>query len=120
MIKEIYIRDKEDPNYVEGVLEHSNEIEMLLGKLRLIFNTPQGSMLGDIDFGLSLETELFTFDINDEELKAKIQSQIEMYIDETKKYKIDLDIQRFKGTVRDIVLIDVFVDATKYIGFLIK
>lgn len=120
MIQDIYIRPSDDPNFKPNVFEHSNELELLLGKIRLMFNTTKGEVLGDIFFGINLEDELFTFNINNEELRKKIIEHIRTYIVEAKKYNIDIDIQRFRGTLRDIVLIDVLINASKYMGFLVK
>ena len=120
MIKEIYIRTADDPNFQPNIFEHSNEIEMLLGKLRLMFNTRQGDVLGDLGFGVNLEDELFTFDVSEEELRNKINSQMEMYIKEVKNFDVKFDIQRFRGTARDIILIDIIIDSRKYLGFLVK
>lgn len=120
MLKELYMRDPSDPLYVENVLEQSNEIEALLGQIRMILFTKQGDVLGSYTFGYNLEDNLFLFNLNEDELRNKLLEAILYYCPDASKYSVDVSIQFFRGTVRDICLIDIFVDSQKLLGVLIK
>lgn len=119
-IQEIYIRQPNDPKYKDDVLEFSDEYEILISKILMILNTRKGEVLGDYNFGVSLEDLLFTFDIDDSELESKILNQVRSYIPEAQKFKLQLSIKRFRGQIRDIILLDFIIDGRESFGVLIK
>lgn len=120
MIEEIYIRTDDDPKYIDTIIEHSNELEMLLGKILMILKTRKGEVLGDPAFGVSLEDYLFTFELDENRIRNEISNQISMYAPESSMFDIKIEIKRFKGTVRDIVLLDFIIDGRKSLGLLVK
>jgi hypothetical protein len=120
MLKEIYMRDPDDEYYSPNILEHSNELENLLGQIRMILFTKQGDVMGSFTFGFNLEDKLFLFNLSGNEIKTKLMEQIYAYCPDAPKFKLDIDVQFVKGTVRDIALIDIIVDDEKRIGILIK
>jgi hypothetical protein len=120
MLKELYMRDPSDPLYVDNVLEQSSEIETLLAEIRMIMFTKQGDVLGNYSFGYNLEDYLFLFNLNETELRTRLIDAIFYYCPDARKYSVDLTVQFFQGTVRDICLIDIFVDGQKSLGVLIK
>ena len=73
--RELYMRPPDDPAYKDGILEVSEEIEILLNQIKMILLTDQGDVLGAPDFGMSLEDMLFSFDANE----YAIQSAKERY-----------------------------------------
>src|SRR3989304_1417726 len=62
--RERYMRNSDDPNFKDNLLEVSDEIEILISQIKMILLTDQGDILGAPDFGMSLESLLFTFDAN--------------------------------------------------------
>jgi phage baseplate assembly protein W len=120
MIEEIYIRTQDDPKYNETILDHSSELEMLLGKIMMILKTRKGEVLGDPAFGVSLEDYLFTFDVDENRIRREIAEQISIYAPESSIFNIEIEIKRFKGSVRDMILIDFIVDGRKSLGLLVK
>ena len=72
MIQEIYIRDPEDPNFKINVLDHSDPIESIISKMRMIFGTRQGQVLGDLNFGIGLEDKVFETRVNKIQLEEDI------------------------------------------------
>jgi hypothetical protein len=119
-LQDIYVRQPDDPNFQYNRLDVSDEYEMLFGKLMMILNTRKGDILGDANFGVSLEDRLFTFNIDEETLRTEVFSQIEAYIPEASKFKLKMEIKRFKGTVRDLILLDFTVDGRKSFGVVVK
>lgn len=120
MLKELYMRDPSDPLYTAGILEQSSEIETLLAQIRMIMFTKQGDVLGDYNFGYNLEDNLFLFNVNEEELKNKLLESIYLYCPDAAVYNVTITTQFFKGSVRDAVLIDIFIDGKKSLGVLVK
>ena len=58
MIKEIYLRNYNDPYYT-NVLEHSNDTESIIQQVKMILGTENGQVLGDFDFGVNLKKLVF-------------------------------------------------------------
>lgn len=120
MLRELYLRDPSDEYYQENILEHSSELENLLGQIRMILFTKQGDVMGSFEMGFNLEDKLFLFNLNHTQIKVKLLEQIYAYCPDASRYKLDVDVQFFKGSVRDICLIDIIVDDEKRIGILVK
>jgi len=120
MIRDIYTRDPKDPNYVYGVLEHSDPIESIITKVKMLFGTSQGKLLGDLNFGVGLEDLIFETRINKMELEERIQSQINQYVEESKDYKIEPRVSFGKAEGYDYAVVDILVDNKKVIGVLVS
>jgi hypothetical protein len=120
MLKELYMRDPSDPLYSPNILEQSSEIETLLGQIRMILFTKRGDVLGSYEFGYNLEDNLFLFNVSGEELKKNLLQSIYYFCPDAAVYRVDVDVQFFKGSVRDACLIDIYVDDRKSLGILVK
>jgi len=120
MIRDIYNRNPQDPNFVYGVLEHSDPIESIISKIKMMFGTTQGQCLGDLNFGVGLEDLVFETRINKMELEEKIKAQISQYIDEAKEYKIDPRVSFGKADGYDYAVVDIFINEQKVIGVLVQ
>lgn len=114
------MRDPSDPLYVANTLEQSSEIEALLGQIRMLLFTKQGDVLGSYTFGYNLEDNLFLFNLNENDLRNKLLEAIWYHCPDAKDYNVDAVVQFFQGTVRDICLIDIYIDSQKLLGVLIK
>jgi len=114
------MRDPSDPLYSPGILEHSNEIENLIGQIRMILYTKKGDVLGAYEFGYNLEDNLFLFELNQDELKNKLLESIYYYCEDAATYGVEVEVSFFKGSVRDICLIDIIVNGQKSLGVLVK
>ena len=120
MAREIYTKSPSDPNYNSTQLETNDEIEMLLGQIRMMLLTNQGEVIGAPEFGVNLEDALFSLNFNEYSLKSMLFNQIMMFCPLAEKYRVKFDVSFATGTVRDICLIDIYVDGSKAFGILIK
>jgi len=120
MIQEIYTRTPSDPNYKINVLDHSNPIESIISKIKTIFGTRQGNVIGDLNFGLGLEDLVFETRINKMQLEEDIKRQISEYVSESSDYKIDPKVSFGKTSEYDYCVIDIFIDNQKTFGILIR
>lgn len=121
MIREIYTRPPADPNYKINVLEHSDPIESIISKIKMILGTRQGEVLGEFNFGVGIEDLIFETRIPKLQLEENIRRQINQYIEEASKYKIDPEVTF--GKVQegyDFCVIDIYIDEEKVLGVLIK
>lgn len=120
MLKEIYLRNPDDPFYRTDMLEHNSEVEALIGQVKNILFTRQGDVLGSYTFGYNLEDNLFLFNLNETQLRNTLLESIFYYCPDAKTYGLDLTVQFFQGTVRDICLIDIYINNQKTLGILVK
>ena len=120
MIQDIYIRNPDDPNYKYGVLSHSDPIESIISKIKMILGTRQGTVLGDLNFGIGIEDLIFETRINKIQLEEKIKNQFSIYISESKDYKIEPKVSFGRDNFIDYAVIDIFINQEKTFGLLIK
>jgi hypothetical protein len=119
MIVEIYNGNPDDPNYNEEILEISNEIDLLLQEIRMLFDTENGDVINEPNFGIGLEDMLFEFNLNENQLKRRIDDQIKAYCD-IGNLEIKTDVKFFKGSIRDAAQIDIFINGKRSMGLFIK
>ncbi len=120
MARELYFRDPSDPSYQEGIMEVSDELEMVIGQIKMILGTSPGEILGAPDMGVDLESQLFVFNVNQFTLQSMLHDQITKFVPLASKYQIKFNISFARGTVRDICLIDVLINGTPMFGILSK
>ncbi len=120
MLKEIYNRNPKDPNFKINVLEHSDPIESIISKIRMILSTKKGQVIGDINFGLNIEDLIFETKINKMQLEEQIKAQINLYVSEAADYKIEPSVSFGKADNYDYCIIDIYIDAQKYFGILVR
>jgi hypothetical protein len=120
MIADLYIRSPKDPNYVYGLYEHSDVIESIIAKIKMILGTRQGQVLGDVNFGVALEDLIFETRINKFDLEEKIRGQITQYISESAEYQISPTVSFGKTDGYDYCVIDFYINNTKIIGVLVQ
>lgn len=120
MIKDIYIRNPEDPNFQYGVLDHSDAIESILSKIKMLMGTRPGQIVGDLNFGLGIEDLIFETTINKTQLEEKIKTQFDQYISETKDFKITPQVSFGKAEGYDYSVIDIFINDERVIGVVVK
>lgn len=120
MVKEIYTRSPQDPNFRYGLLEFNDTIESILTKLRMIFGTKPGQVLGDYRFGIPIEDIIFQTNWNKTQIQSIINDQIREYVKESLQYKITAEVKLGKSDEgSDYALIDISINEQKLIGFIV-
>jgi len=120
MIKDLYIRNPEDPNFKYGVLEHSDPIESIISKIKMLMGTRQGQVVGDLNFGIGIEDLIFETKVNKQQLEEKIKAQFQLYISETKDFAITPQVSFGKADGYDYAIIDILINNKKMLGLLVK
>lgn len=121
MFKELYTRSPEDPNYLYGVLEHSNALECIISKIKMILNTIPGTVMGDPKFGVDIERLIFQTKINKTDLEEKIRNQIFEYVPESTMYNIQVSVSfGYSDAGYDYAIIDIIINGVKSLGILIS
>lgn len=119
MIKEIYTRSPEDPNYKYGLIEFSDDIESILTKIRMILGTRPGQVFGDYKFGVAIEDIIFQTNWNKEQIETLINDQISEYI---KGYKYNIRAEVSFGKTNegsDYALIEISINEQKIMGIIV-
>ena len=120
MVKEIYIRTPDDPNFVPNIIDYSNEVESTLSQLKMILGTNKGDVLGTYDFGLDLSYLVFGTKLPKEEIRQRLLDQIVSYGNISKNISLDIDINFGQsGYGYDYAIIDITINGKKTIGFLV-
>lgn len=110
-LRDFYFREPGDPRFREDQLEVSDDLESTLQQIQMTIFTNKGEVLGEPDFGVDLEKYLFEFDIDPFNVALAASDQINKYVGETRKRRINVKPSLYsdeKGN-RDILvlLIDV-------------
>ena len=118
-IRDIYTRTPDDPNF-KFLYEHNDPIESIVAKIKMILNTRQGDVLGDLNFGIGIEDYVFETKIDSKHLQERIRAQINQYISESGNYSIQPKVQFGKEEGYDYAVVDIYINDIKAIGFLVK
>lgn len=108
---ELYIKTIGDPNYNPEEVHTNHEIHQLISQIETVLFTNKGEVLGDIDFGCSLNDMLYELNANEFVLKNEIDKQIARYCPLASKYNVDAKISFVRGEVRDEAFIDITIDS---------
>lgn len=119
-MRDLYLRDPSDPFFKQGILEVTDEIQILISQVKMLLMTNRGEVLGAPDFGANLEEQLFTLSLNEYSLRSMLNDQTLKFIPLHTKYMVDYSVKFIKGTIRDICVIDVMVNNIPAFGVVIK
>lgn len=120
MIQDIYTREPDDPNFRSNVLSHSNPIESIITKVKMILGTTKGQILGNLGFGIGIEDLIFETKINSIQLEESILTQIQLYVSEAANYSIRPNVEFGKSDGNDYCVIDIYINNQKTFGVLVK
>lgn len=110
----------DDANFKPDILEVNDPIEQLISQIKMMLFTNRGEVLGAPDFGANLEEMLFTFNLNEFSLKQMLNDQTLKFIPMSINYQVEYDVKFAKGTVRDICLIDIFINNRPAFGVMLR
>ena len=76
---ELYNRDPGDFGYKKDILETTDPIEICIGQLKMLLLTNKGEVLGDPNFGISLDELVFNLELSENSVRKEIDFQINTY-----------------------------------------
>lgn len=120
MIRDFYFRKEDDPNYMDGTLETSDEIECLLNQIFMIIKTNQGEVLGGVNFGADLDGMLFNTAGDIFSFKQRVLGQIQTYSLIAQKYAIDLKPSSYDSDYHKVAVLDINIEGHNLLGFMIN
>ena len=119
-VKEIYIRDENDPYYDPTIIDYKNEIESVISQIRMILGTQNGQVFGTYYFGIDLEYMVFNTKFAANQVLDKLNDQINQYVYHSDNVNISCNISfGDSGLGYDYAVLDIYINGVKSIGFLI-
>lgn len=114
-LRDFYMRTPDDPKYRANQVEIADDLEATLQGIRMTLFTNKGEVLGDPDFGVSLNNYLFEFSVDPFAVAREAADQINRYVGETRKRKIEVkpSIYADQTSNRDILVLLVDVPEVK-------
>lgn len=122
MAIDLYFKMDTYPYYDADEIELNDRVEMLLQEVEMILTTPKGSVLGDPDFGVSLDSYIWTTSKGSSHIKQDVDFQINKYIsnDTMNGIDLDMDVNFVKGEIWDTLYLDILIDGTKVAGYAVE
>ena len=119
MVREIYTRTPDDPNYEGELLEFSDEIESILTQMRTLLGTNKGDVFGVHTFGIDLENAVFSTRKSAEQIIQELNSQINDYVySGTHKTTANINFGH-SAEGYDYAVVDIVIDGVKTLGVLV-
>jgi len=113
---ELYIKIPGDPNYNSTQAVIGNEVEQLKTQIETILFTKKGDIMGDSNFGANIEDLIYEFNFNEEQIKREINDQLLRYCPLSNKYNVRVDVEFYRGKVRDAAELSIIIDNRKSIS----
>ena len=85
-------------------------LELFKQQLESCLFTPKTSVLGDLDFGASLEEYIWSYKTSEHELNYVITEQISAFCTLSAEYPYKVQTTFYKGTIRDIAEVNIEID----------
>lgn len=82
-----------------------NDLDLAIQELDMLFNTTCTELIGYPDYGISIETFLWTLTPTTSELKKYINNQIKEYCVFANMFKVNVDVEFYQGKFRSIYLV---------------
>lgn len=118
---DLYFKNENDMNFDDEMLDDETEIGNLTSQIRMILFTERGDVLGESGLGLNLESLIFESNLSKDKILSILARQVQLYlVYDTKKYEVTFDVEFFRGTVRDIALLKVFINSLVAMEVFIK
>jgi phage baseplate assembly protein W len=115
-LADIYTRIDGDPNFILDKIEITEDLEYLIIQIEMILFTRRGDVLGDDNFGASLDDLIFSTNLSGSAIENVVRDQIKAYIPLANTYNVDTRCEFYKGVEKDTAILDITVDGTTIIG----
>lgn len=118
---DIYFKNSSDISYNVEELEDSTEIGIIISQIKMLLFTNKGEVLGNTRLGLNLENIIFETNVSKEKILSILKEQMFLYlVYDDVNYKIDYDLDFYKGTVRDIAVLKIKINNKTALDVFIK
>jgi|GEM_PF-5140109 hypothetical protein len=111
-MSDLYCKPIDSISYSNELLEIEDSISLMLQQIECLLITPKSKVLGVDDFGINLEDYIFDLTFNTTAIESTIRNQINLFIPLTIQYPIDILINFYEGTARDLAEINITISGT--------
>ena len=117
MIRDMYSRDIEAPNYNDATLEVSDTLSQLIIKIENCLFTNKGDVLGAPGIGANLDELIFSLVLSESTIQDKINNQISAYcLPDIGGFNIDTTVSFFSTLERNGCFVDISVNEQRVLG----
>ena len=118
MIRDMYSRDIEAPNYNSATLEVSDTLSQLILKIENCLFTAKGDVLGAPGMGANLDELIFSLVLSESTIQDKINNQISAYClpNTVGGFSIDTSVRFFSTLERNGCFVDISVNEQRVLG----
>lgn len=89
---DFYIRYPDHPNYDPDVVQITDPVDVLVGKIENVLFSNKGDVLGDPLFGADLENLIWKTRVNDVVIRERVQEQFGRYIPELSRVPYTIEV----------------------------
>ena len=117
---DISLKIKGDQMYVKEELELQNEVEILKQQIAMILYTRKQDVMGERMLGANLEDLIYSLRSTEGLIESTVMTQIKMFCPAVNRYTVKAHVNFFKGTMRDIAILDITIDNLSKFGLILK
>lgn len=119
-MREFNNRDESDPTYKPDTFEIVDDEEALIYQIKMTLGTDNGEVLGEPEFGCSLEGLLFTSEFYMVGFSQVVSDQISKFSELAQVYPVSVDMKQIPiSTYRSAAIIDVAIQGKSKFGILL-
>jgi hypothetical protein len=116
-----YTKDAEsDFDFDPTRMDEKDDLGIYLQQIKNIFTAEAWSIMGAADMPIDLEQYIYSTSISEYDLKKVVLDSIYKYCTFNSKFSTNLSVKFSKGEMRDICIIDIFIDGQKKMSLMIK
>jgi hypothetical protein len=117
---DLYLKVEGDPRFQYDKIENVDILEQYIEQIELLLFTRKGDVLGEYRLGCDIEDLIYGLNLSEGPIKTAIWDQIVTFCPLHKIFKTDVTINFYKGTERDIAVIDIVVNDNIAAGIMIS
>lgn len=107
---DIYIKVDGDPRFEDNKVENADILEQYLQQIEVLLFTRKGEVLGEHTLGADIEDLIYGLNLSEAPIKTAIMDQIVTFCPLHTVFRTDVIVRFYKGTERDIGVIDIIVN----------
>lgn len=104
-----YISNKGESGWIDGIVFTNDKYLILLEEIKIILDTPAGTIMGCEGMDGDIERYLFMRYVDTREVASKVQNQISMHSAMASEFSVNVDAKMTDGDGSKICILDIFI-----------
>ena len=109
-----------DPNFSKEEMKLQTEVNVLKQQIAMILYTRKHDVLGVPMLGANLEDLIYSLRSTEGLIESTIMQQVQTFCPAANKYTVKARVNFFKGSTRDIAVLDITIDNQSKFGLILK